>query len=237
MVKITKNRRRIFAGLAAAMIMLISSCGQAAFDVTVYPSDVTGIDLSALVGSDYIIKVETYVETGDMGIDLDKLVYNYTLVNHSSDKNLKIEVRLSLYGEATLDDNNKITVMQDSDGDGYADAVIVPTGGTVPVWLTAPYKDTVSAEGYGWVDLIGSPLSPVSLAGGSTVTDTTALSGNPVIDRILKQDGIWVDVYIIPDFSFPATFSSDDLMDVINQSIRAVGSKNTGYFPGAFGTL
>ena len=48
----------------------LTACGVAGFGVTVSPSDVKGIDLSELLGSDYIIKVEAYVETGDMGIDL-----------------------------------------------------------------------------------------------------------------------------------------------------------------------
>ncbi len=226
-----KTNKKIGIVIVAVSILFtlgLTSCGVAGFGVTVSPSDVKGIDLSDLHGSDYIIKVETYVETGDMGIDLSKLVYDYTLKNHSSSKDLRIEVRLSLYGEATIDDNDKISILIDSNGNGYEDED--------SVWLSSTYNNTVSSEGYGWASMIGSPSSPVPLAHETTVIDDTTLEDNSVVDRILKQDGVWIDVYVIPDFT-SFLFSSGDLMDVIDQSIQVEGSKATGYYPGFFGTM
>ncbi len=227
-MKHNKNIKWMLLAPVAAFVLLVSSCGQAGFDVTMKPADVKDIDLSLLTGSGYTIKVETYVETGDLGIDLSKLVYNYTLKNKSSSKDLKIEVRLSLFGEATSTDNNKISILNDSTGNGYEDED--------KAWLASTYKDTVSPEGYGWVSMIGSYTDPVSLAAGSTIPDKTEIINNQVINQVMKQKGVWIDVYISPDFSI-FTFSSSDFMDLINQSIKAVGSKPTGYFPGAFGGL
>lgn len=125
--------------------------------------------------------------------------------------------------------------MRDTDSDGYAD-IDVTNGGSEKTWLLASYKDNVSSEGYGWVSMIGSPSSPVPLAHETTVAGKTTLEDNSVVGRILKQDGVWIDVYVIPDFS-SFLFSSGDLMDVIDQSIQVEGSKATGYYPGFFGTM
>jgi len=76
----------------------------------------------------------------------------------------------------------------------------------------------------------------VPLAHETTVAGKTTLEDNSVVGRILKQDGVWIDVYVIPDFS-SFLFSSGDLMDVIDQSIQVEGSKATGYYPGFFGTM
>ena len=65
-----KNRKKLVFGTIAVMIMLISSCGQAGFDVSLNPSDIKDIDLTALINTDLIIKLETYVETGNYGIDI-----------------------------------------------------------------------------------------------------------------------------------------------------------------------
>ena len=210
--------------IAVPVFMLdLSSCSQIGFDVTLKPADITDIDLSLLAGGNYVIKVETYVETVDMGVDLPKLVYDYTIRNRGS-SDLYIEVRLSLHGEVTS--GNKITLLIDIDSNGYENED--------KPYLSSAYKDTVSSEGYGWVSMIGTPGAPVALNGNVSITDETVLKDNPVINRILKQKGIWIEAYVSPNGGLPG---SGDYMDIVNQAIKAAGSKDTGYSPGVFSTM
>ncbi len=234
-MKLGKDSKWILFVLAAVSVVVLSSCGQIQFDVGMDVGDVKNIDLSELVGANYTVKVETYVETGtDYGIELSKLLYNYTLENHGSNS-IDIEVRLSLYGEATLDDNNKISVSTDADSDGYID--------DEKTWLLAPYKDTLSDEGYGWVSIVGSPSSPISLDGDDAVTAVTELLDNDVVREMLSQGGIWIDAYISPKITdsvilgYWTTAFAGAYMDILDQSIEAEGMKATGYFPGALGIL
>ncbi len=227
-MNILKYKKSTLLTLAVAVLLLIASCGQAGFDVSLNPDDVTDIDLSALTGFGYIIKIETYVETGNYGIDLDKLIYDYSFNNKGTNA-VNIEVRLSLFGDATLNDNNKLTLFTTSSG-GY---------GTTPaeqVWLTATYKDRnpITTDGYGWVSMIGSPASPVEITGNSVISGSTEISNSAVIDQILKQEGIWVVTYVSPGLSLPSLGSA---MDLTGQTIQVTGSKDTGFFPGAFGGL
>ncbi len=214
--------------IAVPVFMLdLSSCSQIGFDVTLKPADITDIDLSALSPApplgNYVIKVETYVETGDMGVNLPKLIYDYTIKNRGS-STINIEVRLSLQGEVTS--GNEITILVDSDSDGYPDAD--------NIYLSSAYKDTVSSEGYGWVSMIGTPGTPVALNGNVSITNETVLNDNPVVNRILKQKGIWIEAYVSPNGGLPG---SGDYMDIVNQAIKAAGSKDTGYSPGVFSTM
>jgi len=221
-----KNKKNIVFGTIAVMAMLISSCGQAGFDVTVKPTDVKDINIGALIGFGYIIKIETYVETGKYGMDLSQIVYDYTFNNRGSNS-INVEVRLSLYGEATLTDNNKVTLFTANSG-GYGTA---GTSGAEKIWLTAIHEDSISNEGYGWTSLIGSPASPIAITGSAIIKNQKKISNNTIIDKILKQDGVWVVTYISPGGSLPG-FGS--YLDLTNQSIQATGSKATGYYPGIF---
>lgn len=222
--------------LAAVSVVVLSSCGQIQFDVGMDVGDVRNIDLSLITGENITVKVETYVETGaDYGIELSKLLYNYTLENHGS-KSIDIEVRLSLYGEATLDDNNKVGILIDDDLDGsYEDEDAI--------WLSSPYENTISDEGYGWVSIIGSPSDPISLDGDDAVTAVTELLDNDVVRELLNQGGIWIDAYISPKVTSSTilsgfeSFAAGDYMDILDQSIEAEGTKAPGYFPGALGIL
>ncbi len=227
-MKLGKDSKWILFMLAAVSVVVLSSCGQIQFDVGMDVGDVKNIDLSGLQGEGYTVKVETYVETGtDYGIELSKLLYNYTLENHGS-KSIDIEVRLSLYGEATLDDNNKIDILIDGENEDK-------------IWLSSPYENTLSEEGYGWVSIVGSPSSPISLDGDDAVTAVTELLDNDVVREMLNQGGIWIDAYISPKITDPfvvwTTAFDGAYMDIIDQSIEAEGTKATGYFPGAFGIL
>ncbi len=227
-MNLLKYKKGTLFTLAAIALLLIASCGQAGFDVSLNPDDVIDMDIEVLVGAGYIIKIETYVETGTYGIDLDKLIYNYSF-NNKGTTAVNIEVRLSLFGDATLSNNNIPTLFTTSSG-GY---------GTTPaeqVWLTATYKDRdpITADGYGWVSMIGSPSSPIEVTGNSVITNSTEINNSAVINQILKQEGIWIVTYISPGLSFPSPGSK---MDLIDQSIQVTGSKDTGYFPGAFGGL
>jgi len=214
-----KNRKKLVFGTIAVMIMLISSCGQAAFDVSLNPSDIKDIDLTALINTDLIIKLETYVETGNYGIDISKLVYDYTF-NNKGTNTANIEVRLSLYGDANLNNNNLVTVALDqTPNDGYID--------TEENWLTSTYLNTISNEGYGWISMIGSPATQITIPGNTIITNKQEILLSPVIDHILKQEGIWIVTYISAGIG-------NGTLDLINQSIQVEGSKATGYYPGAF---
>jgi len=199
-------KKKIFLSLIIILIMIVSSCGQAGFDVTLNVED-TSATIAALATT--IIQVEIPVNSSNLGINLEKIIYNYTL---ASNQNIEIEVKLSLYGDSSNDD---IKIRTLPNGTGY------------PEYLTAGYIDSitkVSDGNKGWVNLIAADTPIIA---GNSNTATTEILNNPVINQILKQDTIWIVVDIDQGIAIGT-------LEISNQSIHAVGSKATGYYPGVF---
>ena len=216
-MKRKKNIKLMLLAPVAAFVLLVSSCGQAGFDVTMKPADTGAIDIYALA-SDLKVQAEIAVSTGNLGIDLSKIIYDYTAINNGGGV-ANLAVKLSLYGEATATDSPKIR--------------IIGTGNeSEPVWLTPSYENNVTVDNdgtKGWVSMI----IPVDLDSGKSVTAKRILESidSPVINQILKQPLVW----IVADIKASSgIFSIGNTLNITNQSIEAVGSKPTGYFPGAF---
>ncbi len=202
--------------LFAVVVLLISSCGQAGFDVGINVPDSGAIPLNSL-SKTVVIQAEFAVSTGNIGIDLNKLIYKYSLLNNGSDK-ITLHVRLSLYGTAKVTDT------------GPTIRVIPPD--SEPSWLASSYENKVVEEGgstKGWVTMI----VPVDIDKNITLSKSITLSSNPVVNQILKQDTLW----IVADISTSSLLSFNNTLNITGQSIEAVGTKPTGYFPGAFGGL
>jgi len=201
-----KNRKNILFGAIAVMVMLISSCGQAGFDVSLNIDD-TSATIAALPST--ITQVEIPVNSSNLGINLEKLKYTYTLV---SDQNFQIEVKLSLYGDTP---NNDIKITPLFNGSPY------------PEYLGIGYKDSITevTDGKkGWIYLI---CADTPRTAGNATTGITDIINNPVINQILKQDTIW----IVVDIDQGAALGT---LEISNQSIQAIGSKASGYYPGVF---
>ncbi len=76
-------------------------------------------------------------------------------------------------------------------------------------------------------------IVPVDIDKNITLSKSITLSSNPVVNQILKQDTLW----IVADISTSSLLSFNNTLNITGQSIEAVGTKPTGYFPGAFGGL
>ncbi len=216
-MKLKKYIRQIIPAAAAVLLLFLSSCGRASFDVTINVDD-TSIPLSGL-SSTLKVQGEYGVESSNMGTDISEIIYTYTATNTST-VDMTLTVKLSLYGEVAVGELKTRVVASDGTGD--------------PDWLQDPYEDVLkdyNGETAGWTFLIGSTTVPA----GKSVTVTKVITDNDVINHILKQDEIWVVGENVADETFSTLDSGS--MELTNQSIEAVGSKDTGFFPGAFGEL
>ncbi len=220
-MKHNKNIKWMLLAPVAAFVLLVSSCGQAGFDVTMKTADVKDIDLQFL-SKTVKVQAEIAVSTGNLGIDLSKIIYNYTASNNGSGT-ANLAVKLSLYGEAKVGGDPVIRLI----GTGTAAEM-----GSDPAWLTSSHENNVTLDNdgtKGWVSMI----DPVDLGSVKDKDKTITSVESPVINQILKQDTVW----IVADITTSSFAAIGGKLNITNQSIKAVGSKPTGYFPGAFGGL
>jgi len=203
-----KNIKNIVFGTIVVVVMLISSCGQADFDVNLNIDD-TSVPLAG-IGSGIVIQAEIPVSSVNMGIDLEKLIYNYSLLSNVNLGN--IEIKLSLYGESETD--LKIRVI---------DGTFI----TNPTYLEPGYKNSVTENinnNWGWIPLINSG----AISSNTSISSVTTISDNPILNKILKQDTIW----IVANITNPSPIFGT--LKIIDQIIQVGGSKTTGYYPGVF---
>lgn len=212
-----KNRKNIVFGTIAVLVMLITSCGQAGFDVNLNIDDTPPISLDMLTSS-LKVEAEIPVDSVNLGVDLEKIIYNYQIASTGSNT-IKIGIKLSLYGKAT--DGIKLRFI------GTTALPLVVTE-PEPAWLSSDYKNKITKVGgdtWGWVYLI----PPTNLSSASPINGSSKITGD-VINEILKQDNLW----IVVDITTTDPIATNNSFTIKNQSIKAVGSKATGYYPGVF---
>ncbi len=214
-----KNIKNIAFVTIVVVVMLISSCGQANFDISLNVEDTDPIDLIALT-SLLSIQAEIPVSTTgfNFGIDLEKIIYDYVIASTGSDP-ISIGIKLSLYGEATND--IKIRFIGTSN--------LPLTTESEPEWLNTNYKNKITITGediWGWVSLI----EPVNITASAPIDSKTTITERNVINQILKQDKIW----IVADITTSKLLGVSNSLTIKDQSLQVVGSKITGYYPGVF---
>jgi len=209
-----KNKKYILFGLIVVLMALVSSCGQAEFDVSLNIDDTNSVNLG-LITTSVTIQVEIPVSGTNFGIDLEKIKYKYTTSTAGTDSAITVGIRLSLHGQS----ESNVTFRSFTTGDGFQ-----------PEYLKAVYDDTIaeinSTDKYGWVSLI----SPVSITRTTPNSDETIINSSNVINNILKQNTIW----IIVDITTSNIAAAGNTFTISDQTIQAIGSKATGYYPGVF---